>query len=103
MADFVFLAQMDIPTELEGEFNRIYDEQHVPEISTVPGVHGCARYLLEHSSQDGMARYLALYEIDSPDVVTSAEWRAASDKGDWKPQIRPHTTNRVHSIFRKIN
>ena len=24
MADFVFLAQMDIPTELEGEFNRIY-------------------------------------------------------------------------------
>ena len=102
MADYIFTAQMDIPAELEDEFNRIYDEQHVPEILKVPGVHGCARFALEHSSQDGMARFLAIYDIDSPDLPNSPEWRAASDTGDWKSTIRPHTSNRVHCTFKRI-
>ena len=40
MADYIYIAQMDIPPELEDDFNRIYDTQHVPEILTVAGVHG---------------------------------------------------------------
>lgn len=45
---------------------------------------------------------MAVYEIDSPDMVKQPEWRAASDKGDWKPQIRPHTKNRQHCVYRQI-
>ena len=33
MADYMYLVQMDIPAELEDEFNRIYDTEHVPNIS----------------------------------------------------------------------
>ena len=29
MADYIYLVQMDIPVELEDEFNRVYDTEHV--------------------------------------------------------------------------
>ena len=101
-APFVYLVQMDIPAEHEADFNRIYDTQHVPEILKVPGVRACARYVLEKTNKQGMARYLALYEMDRADVMDSAAWKQASELGDWAPKIRPHTTNRSHTVMRKI-
>jgi hypothetical protein len=102
-SSYVYLVQMDIPPEHEADYNRIYDSEHVPEILKVPGVRGCARYVLERTNRDGMPRYLALYELDSPDVVNSPAWLKASEFGDWAPNIRPHTTNRSHTVMRKIN
>jgi hypothetical protein len=99
---YVYVVQMDIPQHLEAEFNRIYDEDHVPTILKVPGVRSCARYRLEHSTVPSMPRYLAIYETDSAEVINSPAWQEASDLGEWKPKIRPHTTNRQHSVFRRI-
>ena len=44
---YVYIVQMDIPQHLEAEFNRIYDEDHVPTILKVPGIRSCARYRLD--------------------------------------------------------
>ncbi len=103
MADYLYLVQMDIPAALEDDFNRIYDTQHVPNILKAAGVHGASRYRLESADVEGVARYAAVYEIDSPDVIQSAGWKAESDKGDWPGEIRPHTTNRSHIVFKKIS
>jgi hypothetical protein len=102
MADYIYVVQMDVPAEKEDDFNRIYDTQHVPEISKVAGVGKVSRYRLESTDVDGVAKYLAIYEIDSPDLPQSPAWKEASDTGDWAPQIRPHTTNRSHHIFKRI-
>src|SRR5215468_10931680 len=102
MANYIYLVQMDIPAELEDEFNRIYDTEHVPNIVKAPGVHGCTRYRLESTNASGMARYAAVYDIDSPDVPSSAGWLAESEKGAWPTKIRPYTTNRSHSIFKRL-
>ncbi len=102
-APYIYLVQMDIPAEHEASFNRIYDTEHVPEILKVPGVRGCSRYAVETTNRDGMARYLALYEVDLPSVVNSPAWLAASEKGDWAPKICPHTTNRSHTVMRRIS
>jgi hypothetical protein len=99
---YIYLVQMDIPAEHEAEFNRIYDEEHVPMILKVPGCTGCTRYVLERSAQTDTAKYMALYELDSPEVPFSDAWIAASDTGLWKPNIRPHTTNRRHSVYQVI-
>jgi hypothetical protein len=93
---------MDIPAELESEFNRIYDEDHIPTILKVPGVRSARRYRLERSTRSDMPRYLAIYEIDGPSVLDSAAWLEAIDEGEWKPKIRPHTSNRIHSVYRNI-
>jgi len=102
MAGYLYLVQMDIPPRLEAAFNRIYDTQHVPNLIQVPGVHGCTRYRLESADVNSVPKYAALYEVDSPDTPDTSAWTVASDKGDWATQIRPHTTNRTHIIYRRI-
>jgi hypothetical protein len=103
MADYMYLVQMDVPAELEDEFNRVYDVEHVPNILKAPGVHGCSRFRLESANVEGVARYAAVYDIDSPDVPNSAGWKEQSEKGEWPTKIRPHTTNRSHCIFKRLS
>lgn len=103
MADYIYLVQMDVPADKEAEFNRIYDTQHFPELSKVPGVRGVTRYRLESADVDGVAKYAAIYELDAPDIPDGDAWKAAADLGDWVTQIRPHTTNRSHLTFKRIS
>ena len=102
MSDYVYVVQMDVPVELEDDFNRIYDTQHIPEILKVPGVLEVKRYVREKSSNPNMPKYTATYRVASPDIPQSAAWVKASDTGDWKTMIRPYTTNRMHSLYREL-
>jgi hypothetical protein len=99
---YIYIAQMDIPPEHEALFNRLYDQEHVPEILKVPGVLSCQRYVLEETKIEGLPKYAAIYSLAAPDVIHQPEWRAAADRGEWKPRIRPHTTNRIHAVYRTI-
>src|SRR5712691_423082 len=74
MADYMYLVQMDIPAELEDEFNRIYDTEHVLNSLKAPGVHSCTRFGLESNRAAVMTRYAAVYDIESAAVPSSAEW-----------------------------
>jgi hypothetical protein len=98
----IFLVQLDIPAEHEAEFNRVYDTEHFPMLSKVPGVRSAARYRLEHSTVPGMQRYLTIYELDSPEVMKSSAWEKAGAYGDWAAKIRPKLTSRHHSVFQRI-
>jgi hypothetical protein len=102
VSEYMLVVEMDIPLELESEFNRIYDEDHIPKIMKVAGVLGIDRYALEESDAKGIAKYIAMYRITSPAVAKSAEWRTAADIGEWMPKIRPHTFNRTRSTYRKL-
>lgn len=103
MADYILLIQMDISAELENDFNRLYESEHIPNLLQVDGVHSCRRYRLESSSDDGMARYAAIYEVDAPDIHQTDKWRRQADiKCDWMTKIRPNTYNRTFTSFRKI-
>ena len=101
-APYIYLVQMDIPAEHEADFNRVYDTEHVPEILKVPGVRGCTRYVLETDQQ---GRHGALSRTVRDGLRRrDGEPRLAegSEIGDWAPKIRPHTTNRSHTVMRKI-
>ncbi len=74
MAGYIYLVQMDIPNELEEEFNRIYDTQHVPNITKVPGVHGCARYKLESAGRNAsLIHSMVLSPESSASIATTSK------------------------------
>jgi len=98
----IFAVQLDIPAEHEAEFNRVYDTEHFPMLSKVPGVRSAARYRLEHSTVPGMQQYLTIYELDSSEIMKSAAWEEAGAYGDWASKIRPLLTSRHHSVFKRI-
>ena len=51
----------------EAELHRWYDDEHIPEKRATPGFRSARRFA--HASDPG--RFLAVYEVDDPDVVTS--------------------------------
>ena len=109
---YVFIASMDVTPEKEALFNEVYDTEHVPELLKVPGVRSVTRMKTEKAffmiagerkeiDGAGAPRYIAISEIDSPEVLTSAAWAKAVEIGRWASQVRPYTSNRHHAV-RKV-
>lgn len=111
-ARYLFIVSMDVAAGHEALFNEVYDTEHVPNLLEVPGVRGAYRLKGEAygvaiggevtRSEAPSPVYSAIYEIDSPDVLTSPEWAAAVEKGRWPDEVRPHTTNRRHALYRVL-
>ena len=109
---YLFTASMDVDPEKEALFNEVYDQEHIPELLKVPGVLSVTRTTLAPLKMsmggelktivvEGEPKYSAVYELESAEVLTSAAWATAVEKGRWPAQVRPHTRNRRHTL-RKI-
>jgi len=96
---YLYLVRMDIAHDHEADFNETYDREHAPNLAAVRGVRRVARY---RNSSPVYSRYLAAYEIDSPEVVGSDPWRAAGEAGRWPRQVRPYTMNRHLAMYEWI-
>jgi hypothetical protein len=81
----LMLIGMNIAPEHEREFNEWYNTEHIPQLGAVPGVL-CAR---RYRGTGGNQRYVALYHLNSPEVVRSSDWRKAADTA-WTQKMRPH-------------
>lgn len=108
---WIFTAAMDVDPDKEAVFNEVYEREHIPLISKVPGVISVTRLKLdtlkmtmggETRTMDpqGAPRYAAVYELDSPDVLTSPAFAKAVDHGRWPAEVRPFTRNRHHTLYR---
>jgi hypothetical protein len=62
----------------EAEYHDWYDHEHGPARLTVPGLLGACRY---EALDKARPRWLALYELDSPEVLDSAEYKAVVEGG----------------------
>jgi hypothetical protein len=98
MTKHIFIAQLDVPAEHEEEFNRLYDGEHVPNLLAVPGVISGTRYKLAGSETEGMPRYLAIYELESPDIPESDAWKKAATTDGWV-EVRQHVSKRLLGAF----
>ena len=99
-AQFLYLVLMDVEPAKEADFNRVYDTEHIPTLLKVPGVLSATRY---RTSTPDVPRYAALYELESPDVPQSDAFQRAADSGEWPVKIRPHTRNRRHILYTRID
>jgi len=106
---YVFTASMDVDPDKEALFNEVYDQEHIPELLKVPGVLSVVRTALAPLKMsiggelktivvEGEPKYSAVYELENAEVLTSAAWAAAVEKGRWPAQVRPHTRNRRHTL-----
>lgn len=87
---------MNVAPEHEEEFNKWYNEEHLPGLSAVPGTI-CAR---RYRDPSGTHRYLALYHLESPDVTFTDAWKKAAQT-PWTEKIRPHFRDHVRILSRR--
>ncbi len=76
-----YTSQADIPEHVEDDFNRWFDEEHLPQLARVDGTVRAARY-----RTDGSPRYLASYDLEQREIQGGTVWRAAIDS-PWRDRI----------------
>ncbi len=86
MAPALQIGRMDVPPEIDDEFNAWYNTIYVPNYEKVPGVIRGRRY----RAVSGAPTYLTLYEFEHPKVSEGAAWLAQRDVSAVTHRIRPH-------------
>ena len=108
---YLFIASMDVDGDREALFNEVYNTEHCPLLSQVPGVVSVVRFETQKLTMimggetrtivvENEPKHHALYELESPEVLVSPEWANAVDQGRWPEQVRPYTRNRRHTLLR---
>jgi hypothetical protein len=85
MAPALQIGRMDVPAEIDAEFNAWYNTIYVPNYEKVPGVIRGRRY----RAVTGTPTYLTLYEFEHPKVSEGAAWAAQQNISPVTQQIRP--------------
>ena len=98
----LLLVMMEVAPEHEAEFNRWYDQEHVPERMSIPGFLRARRY----RALEGGPKYLALYELESPDVLQTDTYKHWTTKGrtEWTERMSQHFRNEkfVRNVYVEI-
>jgi hypothetical protein len=85
----ILVVRTDIDLEVEEEFNRWYDMEHIPNLLKVPGVSDAKRGKL----YDGKGpKYIAVYEHVDDTVSHSLAYKEAVDT-EWTRRLRPRFRN----------
>jgi hypothetical protein len=77
-AKAVLVVQVEVDPADEDEFNRWYDEEHIPEKLASPGFLSARRFRLA----DDSPRYLVIYELDDPQAALSPTYMSQAPT-DW--------------------
>jgi DNA-binding transcriptional MerR regulator len=90
----LMIIRTDVAPEMEEEFNRWYNEEHIPLLLRVPGVLWAKRGVNIEEGQ----KYIAVYEHESVEVQQTPAYRNALET-DWTHRIRPHLRNFKREIY----
>ena len=97
----LMMVWTDVPEDKEAEFNRWYDEEHIPERLAIPGFLSAARYV----AVSGGPKYLASYEVESPEVLQTDEYkRVLASPTDWSKRMSPTVigVNFIRNVYQQI-
>lgn len=82
---YIYLVEAELEPEADvEEWNRWYDEKHVPELLTVPGFENATRF----DDRADPRRFLAAYRLSRPDPFVEPRYSEVTGWGDWEPMVR---------------
>lgn len=93
----LLLVMMDVDPSVEEEFNRWYEEEHLAERMAIPGFLNARRF----TALEGGPKYLALYDLESPDVLQSPPYRdiAGPKKSEWTKRMEAQFKNFRRNVY----
>ena len=97
----LLMVMADVPSDKEEEFNRWYNEEHLEDVTSVPGVLNGARY----QAVKGGPKYLAIYELETYEVTQTPEFTKIREQPtEWSKTMSPSIigTNFARYTYRQI-
>ena len=96
----LLIVTAEVDGAVEADWNRWYDEVHLPDALACPGVRAGRRYVSSgdiSESDRGERRltpakvYTTVYELDSPAAVQTKEFNAMRGWARFAPHVRSQT------------
>ena len=98
----ILMVMMDVDPEDEEEFHRWYNQQHIPERLEIPGYISARRFKLE-SGDDGMLKYLCIWEMDDSSAMEHEMYKAQSaDPTALYERVTKTVKARARAVYRQI-
>lgn len=100
-----FVVGIDLEAGHEAEFEEWYNVEHLPALAQVPGVRRAVRFRRtdqDAGNADDLPAYLALYDIDAPEIAGNPDWQAAVNT-PWTETMRPHFTARWRGCYERVS
>jgi hypothetical protein len=96
----IVVATAELVPGKDDAFNRWYNEKHVPDLWTCPGFLSVRRYectadVLAPESGIPEPRFLAIFELQSEDALTTPELDAVKGYGPMTQYVRS-TSSRIY-------
>jgi hypothetical protein len=96
----LLIVTAEVAPEVEAEWNRWYDDVHLPDALRCPGVKRGQRYVsvgevsetVEGKTTRTKTRiYTTVYELESPDAIATPEFQAMRGWYQFAPHVRSRT------------
>lgn len=93
-------VMIDVEPQYEEELCRWWDEEHMAERMAIGGFIRGRRFV----ALEGKPKYLALYDLESPETVQSEKYRHRFTAGAsaWTNRLRPLFKPFIRNIYREI-
>lgn len=93
LPEWVMVAALEVDAAVEADWDRWYDEVHLPEIIAAPGFRSGTRYRAVGHPSDGtgLRRQLTVYEVAGPEVWETPELTAARGLGGFGDKVQVRT------------
>jgi hypothetical protein len=98
----LLMVWCEVPDEVEDEFNRWYNDEHIEERLSIPGILSAARYEAVMSGP----KHLAVYELENSAVIESEEYlKVRSNPTEWSRRMSPEytATTYVRNVYEMIH
>jgi hypothetical protein len=97
----LLLAMMDVDPAIEEDFNRWYEDEHLAERMGIPGFINARRF----RALEGTPKYLALYDLESPEVLQSPPYRhiVGPGKSPWTQRMEAQFKNFKRNVYVSIS
>ena len=101
MKQGLLLVMTDIDAANETDFNRWYEEEHLDERMRIPGFLNARRF----TALEGGPKYLALYDLESPDVLQFAPYRhvVGPGKSAWTRRMETQFVNFRRNVYVQVS
>ena len=96
----LLIVTVEVDAAVEAEWNRWYDEVHLPDALRCPGVRQGQRYVSVGQiadTVDGQRElvakriYTTIYELDSPEAIATPQFQAMRGWYRFAPHVRSRT------------
>ena len=97
----ILVVMMEVDPAHDDEFNRWYNEEHLPERLEIPGYVSARRFKLEEG--EGVLKYLCIWELEDGSPLQSEAYQAQRRRlSELRDRVNTHIKQRMRGLYTQI-